>query len=62
MRNIFKWRRQILNMSQDELAKRAGVHQTNVSRLERGFDRHVPLEAQRRIARVLGVRLKDRVD
>ena len=57
---MFKWRRTILGLSQDEVAKRADVDQTQVSRLERGFSRRVPIEAQRRIARVLGVQPKEK--
>lgn len=57
---MFKWRRLLLGMSQDEIAKRAHVRQENVSRLERGFGRQVPIEAQHRIARVLGIRLKEK--
>jgi transcriptional regulator with XRE-family HTH domain len=59
-RSVFKWRRILLGMSQDQVAKRADVDQTQVSRLERGFSRHVPIEAQHRIARVLGLQLKEK--
>jgi transcriptional regulator with XRE-family HTH domain len=57
-RTVYKWRRILMGMSQDQVAKLADVDQTQVSRLERGFSRHVPIEAQRRIAHVLGLRLK----
>ena len=59
-RTVFKWRRMLLGMSQDQVAKLADVDQTQVSRLERGFSRHVPADAQRRIARVLGVEPKEK--
>jgi len=59
-RTVYKWRRMLLGMSQDQVAKLADVDQTQVSRLERGFSRHVPIEARRRIARVLGVQPKEK--
>lgn len=53
--NLIRLRREELGLSQNELAKRAEVNQTWISRLERGENYNISLRAARRIAKVLGL-------
>jgi transcriptional regulator with XRE-family HTH domain len=49
--------RELANLSQNELAKRANVPRPIISMVERGKQKSMSLENARRIARVLGVTL-----
>ena len=51
-------RRTFLNMSQEELAKAAGLHRTYVSDVERG-NRNITIGATRLLAQGLGLRMRD---
>lgn len=47
--------RRLKDITQVELAKAAGVHQTTISDIERGRNRNPSLDLTRRIADALGV-------
>ena len=49
--------REIKGLSQNELAKRSGVHRPTISELEAGRQQDVTVETARRLARALGVSL-----
>lgn len=49
--------REIKGLSQNELAKRAGVHRPTISELEAGRQQDVTVETAKRLARALGVSL-----
>jgi transcriptional regulator with XRE-family HTH domain len=51
-------RRQAMNLSRQELATRAGVHQTYIGLLERGL-RKPTLEVADAVAQALGAKLSD---
>ena len=53
-------RRDRLGMTQERLAEKADLHPNYTGRVERG-EEHVSLHALRRIARALGVRVRDLV-
>ncbi|WP_245589161.1 helix-turn-helix domain-containing protein [Chitinimonas koreensis] len=50
--------RRLLEMSQETLAERAGLHRNFVGRFERGTT-SISLDAAERLARALGFELKD---
>jgi HTH-type transcriptional regulator/antitoxin HipB len=50
--------REVAGLSQSELARRAGIPQPIISRVESGAQPNLTLEYARRICRVLGVALE----
>jgi len=49
--------RELAGLSQNELAKRAGVHRPTISELEAGRQQDVTVSVAKRLARALGVDL-----
>jgi len=59
---VIKKLREQRDMTQEELAKKAGVTQGYIAQLERGLRKNPSLPALRKLARALGVRTSRLVD
>jgi len=57
---LIKTRRKVLKLSQVELAKKSGVSQANVSKIENGVQQ-ASFNAVRKILKALGVQIKFKI-
>ena len=57
VRNLWKWRRQIFNISQKELGLLCSVPQSEISRLETNSRRPVSVNVREKLSGFLGIDL-----